>query len=120
MPCPCFFFFNDTATTEIYTLSLHDALPICRMGRLLAVFAANPGLVGIGLDEDTAVLIDRDGLLEVLGTNMVTIIDGRDTMSDYFDREDGEILSITGSSLHVLAGGRRFDLNARQAIGMDA
>src|SRR5256714_14922153 len=26
-----FFFFNDTATTEIYTLSLHDALPICRM-----------------------------------------------------------------------------------------
>src|SRR5260221_551491 len=28
-----FFFFNDTATTEIYTLSLHDALPICRSGR---------------------------------------------------------------------------------------
>src|SRR6266478_5091498 len=28
--CHCFFFFNDTATTEIYTLSLHDALPICR------------------------------------------------------------------------------------------
>src|SRR5260221_10951611 len=27
-----FFFFNDTATTEIYTLSLHDALPICRFG----------------------------------------------------------------------------------------
>src|SRR2546429_6711865 len=29
---PFFFFFNDTATTEIYTLSLHDALPISRMG----------------------------------------------------------------------------------------
>src|SRR2546425_9410414 len=29
-----FFFFNDTATTEIYTLSLHDALPICRAERL--------------------------------------------------------------------------------------
>src|SRR3712207_9567660 len=29
----CFFFyFNDTATTEIYTLSLHDALPICGLG----------------------------------------------------------------------------------------
>src|SRR3712207_8179993 len=28
MPCAMFFFFNDTATTEIYTLSLHDALPI--------------------------------------------------------------------------------------------
>src|SRR6266496_6542519 len=31
--CLFFFFFNDTATTEIYTLSLHDALPICACGR---------------------------------------------------------------------------------------
>ena len=31
----CFFFFNDTATTEIYTLSLHDALPIWRCGWFL-------------------------------------------------------------------------------------
>src|SRR5258705_8570391 len=30
-----FFFFNDTATTEIYTLSLHDALPICGEGEVL-------------------------------------------------------------------------------------
>src|SRR3712207_9292839 len=29
-----FFFFNDTATTEIYTLSLHDALPISRLGQI--------------------------------------------------------------------------------------
>src|SRR6266853_5434937 len=35
---PFFFFFNDTATTEIYTLSLHDALPICRGIQLLNVF----------------------------------------------------------------------------------
>ena len=34
-----FFFFNDTATTEIYTLSLHDALPICGAeGRFHAAF----------------------------------------------------------------------------------
>src|SRR2546426_5954989 len=32
--CFCFFFFNDTATTEIYTLSLHDALPISERARL--------------------------------------------------------------------------------------
>src|SRR5256885_16337860 len=31
--CSFFFFFNDTATTEIYTLSLHDALPICAAGQ---------------------------------------------------------------------------------------
>src|SRR3712207_7902648 len=33
----CFFFFNDTATTEIYTLSLHDALPILRRALASAV-----------------------------------------------------------------------------------
>src|SRR3712207_6889190 len=42
-----FFFFNDTATTEIYTLSLHDALPISEaMAELLGEFAAS-GLVNI-------------------------------------------------------------------------
>src|SRR2546426_4153994 len=35
-----FFFFNDTATTEIYTLSLHDALPICAEGRQPLVWRA--------------------------------------------------------------------------------
>src|SRR6266576_3339805 len=34
-----FFFFNDTATTEIYTLSLHDALPICQNYRFLPLIA---------------------------------------------------------------------------------
>src|SRR5258707_11577847 len=37
-PILCFFFFNDTATTEIYTLSLHDALPICSSFPLPAGF----------------------------------------------------------------------------------
>src|SRR6516162_3842784 len=36
----CFFFFNDTATTEIYTLSLHDALPISAVGRFVLVLPA--------------------------------------------------------------------------------
>src|SRR5688572_32950402 len=36
-PITYFFFFNDTATTEIYTLSLHDALPICDVRQMLAV-----------------------------------------------------------------------------------
>src|SRR3712207_7273261 len=37
------FFFNDTATTEIYTLSLHDALPICTWSRASTIF---PEMVG--------------------------------------------------------------------------
>src|SRR5246127_5781821 len=39
--CLLFFFFNDTATTEIYTLSLHDALPICRRYSPIASCAAS-------------------------------------------------------------------------------
>src|SRR3712207_7896955 len=38
-----FFFFNDTATTEIYTLSLHDALPIFHQGRLRPPHDPRPG-----------------------------------------------------------------------------
>lgn len=90
-----------------------------RMGRLLSAFSANPGLLGIGLDEDTAIVIDRQGCLEVLGSNMVTIIDGRETVSDYFERDPGEVLTVVHSALHVLAAGHRFDLNSRQAIGIN-
>src|SRR5438094_1579942 len=42
-----FFFFNDTAPTEIYTLSLHDALPICPMGMGRWVAAAVVGTVAM-------------------------------------------------------------------------
>src|SRR5258708_13535149 len=48
LPFSFFFFFNDTATTEIYTLSLHDALPICLLGghrqQLGELIVANLGL----------------------------------------------------------------------------
>jgi cyanophycinase len=87
-----------------------------RMGRLLASFAANPGLLGIGLDEDTTVLIDREGTPEVLGSNMVTIVDGRDATSDYYEREIGDVLTVVRSSPNVLGPGRRFDLNSRQPL----
>src|SRR2546430_6796436 len=44
-----FFFFNDTATTEIYTLSLHDALPICRAFRKRRMWPTID-LAGAGID----------------------------------------------------------------------
>src|SRR5687767_15841825 len=43
-----FFFFNDTATTEIYTLSLHDALPICR----LITISTTPVIAGDSFEMD--------------------------------------------------------------------
>src|SRR5215213_1553658 len=45
-----FFFFNDTATTEIYTLSLHDALPICRPHRAPRLADSAPRLRGYRAD----------------------------------------------------------------------
>jgi cyanophycinase len=87
-----------------------------RMGRLLSIYAANPGLLGIGLDENTAVQIDRDGMLEVLGSGMVTIIDGRNATSDYFERKVGEVLTVLDSHLFVLGPGRRFNLDTRRPI----
>ena len=87
-----------------------------RMGRLLSVYAANPGLLCVGLDEDTAVLIDHTGMLEVLGSGMVTLVNGRNAISDYFDRDAGEVLTVANSHLFVLGPGRRFDLVQRQVI----
>src|SRR3712207_8056334 len=43
--CAHFFFFNDTATTEIYTLSLHDALPICPVERTLTASLTPKGFL---------------------------------------------------------------------------
>ena len=51
-----FFFFNDTATTEIYTLSLHDALPIyhnlCYMNLIHNPAGRHPDTVGVGSPPD--------------------------------------------------------------------
>jgi len=47
------------------------------MGRLLSAFTANLGLIGIGLDEDTVVLVDHDSHLDVLSNSTVTIVNGQ-------------------------------------------
>src|SRR2546425_9486047 len=49
-----FFFFNDTATTEIYTLSLHDALPICEVGERVG-----------GVEHHDVVGLPRDAAREI-------------------------------------------------------
>lgn len=87
-----------------------------RMGRLLATFAANPGLLAFGIDENTAVIIQPDGMARVIGEGSVTVVDGRNVYSDYQNVGEGDILTITDSSVHVLAPGRIFDLNARTTL----
>jgi cyanophycinase len=56
-----------------------------RVGRLVTMVSYNPGLLGLGIDEDTAALITPDGTLEVLGRGTVLLRESGTTSTD--DRE---------------------------------
>src|SRR3712207_8353179 len=71
----CFFFFNDTATTEIYTLSLHDALPIC--SGFLAVFLAGLALGTAAIPAKQTVTAFHDGLAWVAQLSMFVALGDR-------------------------------------------
>jgi cyanophycinase len=84
-----------------------------RLGRLLAVVAQSPSLVGLGLDEDTAAIIDADEVLEVLGRGSVTIVDGSAMVTDAFRTRGHRPMMVSGAVLHSLPAGYRFDLRRR-------
>src|SRR5215211_2719075 len=87
-----------------------------RIGRLLAMVAANPGLLGLGIDEDTAAMIDDSGTLEVIGRHSITIVDGTEMYSDIFQVKGHGEITVSNARLHVLTPGRRFDLQSRALI----
>jgi cyanophycinase len=87
-----------------------------RIGRLLMFVAANPGLLGVGVDEDTAALISNNSVLEVIGRHSVTIVDGTNMYSDIFQVKAHGDITISGAQLHVLTAGRRFDLKSRRLL----
>jgi len=81
-----------------------------RLARLLSVVAQNPYLQGIGIDENTALVIERGRGIEVLGEGSVTIVDGRwmDTnVADIAERATPEMIDVR---LHLLPAGSRFYL----------
>jgi cyanophycinase len=87
-----------------------------RLGRLLAVVAQSPSLIGLGLDEDTAALISADDTLEVLGRGAVTIVDGSKVATDAFQAKGHRPMMVSGAILHSLPSGYRFDLRTRTLI----
>ncbi len=85
-----------------------------RAGRLMTAVAHNPGLLGLGLDEDTAVEISSGGMLTVMGRGSVMIVDGTDmSFTDIHRIPDNMPLTIFGMRLHVLSSGYRFDIASR-------
>jgi cyanophycinase len=87
-----------------------------RLGRLLAVVAQSPSLIGLGLDEDTAAIVFADGSLEVIGKGSVTIVDGSQVLTDAFQTKGHRPMMVSGAILHSLPSGYWFDLEARQLI----
>ncbi|MEJ7654169.1 MAG: cyanophycinase [Chloroflexia bacterium] len=88
-----------------------------RVGRLLSAVAQNPMLLGMGLDEDTAVIINPDDTLEVVGSGGVMLLDGSTiTHTDAFEVKGHKPIAITDVHLHVLTHGYGFDLAARKPI----
>ena len=83
-----------------------------RFQRLLSVVLEQPDLVGVGIDEKTAVLVHR-GSFEVLGESSVVVVDARSAA--LAPREEGKPLAGTGVALHVLRAGMRFDLAPKPA-----
>lgn len=83
-----------------------------RLNRLLSAVALYPHELGLGIDEDTAVLADGD-VLEVLGSGSVIVVDAG-TATDIRVPATGPI-ALAGARIHVLNAGCTFEMSARRA-----
>ena len=87
-----------------------------RTGRLMVAVAYNPFLIGIGIDEDTAAIIDPQNVVRIVGRGSVVIVDGGDlTYTDAHEVKRHAPVTILNMRLHILTEGFRYDLINRQA-----
>ena len=86
-----------------------------RIGRLLYAAASSPGILGIGLGEDTGLYISEGNKMEAIGSGMVILVDGR-TMADtnLTDVEMGQPVSIKNMIVHVMCDGDIYNLTEHQ------
>jgi cyanophycinase len=86
-----------------------------RIGRLLGAIAQNPRLLGLGIDENTAIVVDKEERFAVIGEGAVYVADSRDvSYTNVADEEADRTLSIFDVRLHVLSQGDLFDLTTRR------
>jgi cyanophycinase len=85
-----------------------------RFGRLLGAVAQNPRNIGLGIDEDTAIIVDQDERFRVLGSGAVYVVDGTGvSYSSLSERRAEGVLSIFDVKVHVLGDGDTYDLTHR-------
>lgn len=87
-----------------------------RFGRLLALIASNPAQLGVGVDEDTAAIIRPNGLMEVKGRGVVTVVDGSNILTTSYTATGTQPLMMSGIVLHTLPRGAVFDLVGRRLV----
>ena len=81
-----------------------------RLSRLLSVVAQNPYLQGIGIDEDTALVVERGVGIEVVGQGAVTIVDGRTMSTNVAEIANHETPELIDVRLHLLPAGSKYAL----------
>ena len=86
-----------------------------RENRLLSVVLENPGLLGVGVDEETAIWVRPDGTFQVLGRSGVMVFDARGAAVSRQPKETGQdLLGVRGLTLHLLLPGDTYDLTSRR------
>ena len=87
-----------------------------RVSRLMTVFAHNPQVLGIGIDENTAVEVELGVRFTVLGENAVMVFNGHVTHSSAPRASDDDVLALTDALVHVLPRGYGFDLQTHRPL----
>jgi len=86
-----------------------------RFARLAQAVSANPSNLGIGLGEDTGMIIKQGNHMEAIGSGMVVIIDGHHIRhSNIADIPEGNPLSIENLVVHFMSSGDRFNIQQRR------
>ena len=88
-----------------------------RFGRLVQAVAINPDCIGIGLGEDTGMLITEGNKMEAIGSGLVVIIDGHDILhSNIADIPEGNPISIENLKVHFCEKGNGYLVNERKFL----
>lgn len=86
-----------------------------RIGRLFQAVVGNPRVMGIGLGEDTGLLITADGKMEAIGSGLVILVDGRSIADTNLTQvEMGRPISINNLTVHVMSMYDIYDLNTHK------
>lgn len=86
-----------------------------RIVRMSHIIALNPSSLGVGLEEDTAVVVTDGIQMEVIGSGIVTIVDGHPmSYTNLPEIKDGEPITMCNVTVHFLSRGQRYNLNKRQ------